>query len=158
MQVAAVETGGKDGFDGERSRLWIHRKYVNLAVPLPEDNFAVSVVSMMLARHNRRDGLRRQLWIRDVIGHAMDTYSREDRAYVFVRKFGTKDLEAAVPALVAIARRHHQDVGVIHALPFLPPDPKAAPFVGAWGTFATEVLLEGRDGTLARLFAATGGT
>lgn len=155
MRVVAVEIGGKDAFDSESAHLWLYRKYVNLAAPLPEDGFAVSIVSLVLARHNRRDGQRRQLWIRDVLGHALDTYSGEDRAYAFIRTFGTKDLDIAVPELVKIARLHRDDVGVIQALPFMPSDPKAAPFVGAWGTFATQVLLEGRAGTLDRLFGPT---
>jgi hypothetical protein len=152
--LISIETdGSSQDFDGDNSRLWVIRQYFDTRSG-PDEPLAVSIASMVLARYNRRDGQRRSLWIRDTMARALNTYLTKDRAFGMIKRFGRSDLNSGVSALARIATKDGDRLGLMRAFPFIPVDPRASPFVGAWGTFATEVYLEAPNGKLKLAFKA----
>jgi hypothetical protein len=107
---------------------------------------------MVLARYNRRDGGHRVLWVRGRLDDALFTYQTDDRVRVMVARFGSPDLLQSLSPLRAIYDQHRNDMGLVKGLPFVPADPRASPFIGAWGVFALEVFVESSSGALTRLY------
>lgn len=147
----AIETGGAS--DGGQ-RLFVVRSLIDRLDPGAGDRerTALFVTSMMLARHNRADGRQRTFWLRDKLERALDAYSSERRARDMYSRFGGGHLSQSTLPLVAIAARYGDSPGLVRALPFIPPDARASPFVGSWGAFALEVYLEGPAKTLEKLY------
>lgn len=107
--------------------------------------------SMLLANHNRMDGGKRTLWMRDRLSRALDTYSSRERAQTMIRRFGDSGLRETVDPLGKVYATHANEVGLVRGLPYRPADARSAPFVGSWPSFATEVYVE-RPGGLVKVY------
>jgi hypothetical protein len=101
----------------------------------------------MIARHNKLDGRSRAFWLRDQLSRALDTYSSNERVAMMIERFGRPEFSRNAPRVVEIYRKHGDEIGLVKAVPY-----PTSPFVGSWGHFVTEVHLEGKAGTLTRLF------
>lgn len=147
----AIETSN-DADAGEG--LFVTRSFIDRLdlANADDERTALFVTSMILAKHNRADGRNRTLWLRDTLKRALDAYTSESRAQDMCARFGGRHLVSAIDQIVAIAAAHGDEPGLVRALPFIPPDPRAAPFVGSWGTFALEIYLEEQGHELTRLF------
>lgn len=148
--VIAVEYGvlGKTFADAP-AQLWIVRQFFDVASHRDEP-MAVSIAAMVLARYDRHANLRPTIWVRDKIEHVLDPYRSADRAASMIARFGRNDLKAGVPALVHIVSDHRDETGLVRAFPYVPVNPRSAPFVGSWGMFASAVYLERPGAALAK--------
>lgn len=148
--VITVESGvlGKE-FAEAPARLWIVRQFFDVASHRDEP-IAVSIAAMVLARYDRHANLRPHIWVRDRIEHVLDSYRSADRAATMIARFGRDDLTGSVPALVRLVADHRDETGLVRAFPYIPVNPRSAPFVGAWGMFASAVYLERPGAALAK--------
>lgn len=154
--VQGIELGGRGSSFNENARtLWIVRRFFDRKSKQSPDgeywNYLIG--SMLIARHNSTDGKGGTLWIRDRLGRALDAYSSNERAESMVTRFGEATFRDAVPSLRATYDRYADRVGLVKGTPYRPSDGRgSAPFVGSWPSFALEVYVEEKDGTLSKLY------
>lgn len=146
----AVEFGvaGKEFADAS-AKLWIVRQYFDVA-SRRDDPMAVSIAAMVLARYDRHADGRPTIWVRDTMRRALDTYRTAGRASSMIARYGRDDLNGSVPALVHLVADHGDEIGLVRAFPYVPVNPRSAPFVGSWGLFASAVYLEHAGAALTK--------
>lgn len=157
--VQGIELGGRGAaFDEEKRTLWIIRQFFDRESGRETDQANVNeywnylTASMLLANHNRMDGGSRFLWMRDRLARTLDAYSSDDRAAVMIARFGRPSFREGIAPIRKIYAQHSDEVGLVRGVPYLPADPRSAPFVGSWPSFAMEVYVEQNTGTLLKLY------
>ncbi len=159
--VDAIELGGVGrAFDDTKRQLWVVRQFVDAVAGgdtgerqlIAADLF---MTAMVLARYNRDDRGSRSVWVRDRVERALFTYSTTSRAVAMVERFGNgrKELTDSIKPLRDTYQKYGGQIGLVKSLPYMPEDPRDSPFVGSWGTFASEVYVEDSHG-LTRVFRA----
>jgi hypothetical protein len=150
--IGAIELGGSGAaFDESKRSLWVYRQFLNYGRRGRDERTHEFLISLVLARYNRTDNKNRTLWIRDWLSNVLFAYSTTDRAEAMVRRFGAPNLELGIPAVNAIYRDWRDLRGLVRGLPYVPPDPRSSPFIGAWGVFPMEIHIEQR-GLLSHVY------
>jgi hypothetical protein len=150
--TATIERGGNSSaFDESKRSLWVYRQFLNLERRRRDERTHEFLVSLVLARYNRADKKDRVLWIRDRLSNVLYAYSTAERAAEMVRRFGSPALESGIVPLGLVYRESLDHRGLVRGVPYLPPDPRASPFIGAWGVFPLEVHIE-QGGLLSKAY------
>ena len=136
---------------GTVARLWLMRRFFDVASRGAAEQWAVSYAASVLARFNRGETEGGTLWIRQRLRDSLWTYNSSEYARAMVKMYGTPSLLFSIEQLAGVYRKHGEEIGVVRALPYTPPEPRKAPFAGSFGTFAFEVYVE-RNGTLSRVY------
>lgn len=154
LVVAAIEVGGRGTtFDETKRSLWLYRQYFDYTRPYERD--AIFLTSMMLARYDRIDHIKRSLWIRGPLAATLNDYSSRAPAEAMIRQFGEPSLLASVPSLTKVYNSTKDQSGLVRGRPYVPKDPRKSPFIGFWGVFPIEVYTETPQGNLSRMFSAS---
>jgi len=154
LTTAAIELGGSgSAFDESKRSLWVYRQFLNYPSRGRDERTHEFLLSLVLARYNRADKQDRTLWIRDRLSNVLFAYSSADRAEATVRRFGPPSLELGIAPIGAIYRESHHLRGLVRGVPYVPPDPEASPFIGAWGVFPLEIHVE-QNGRMSKVYEA----